>query len=130
MNIHIIKVSLDSSGVLQCQPEKCEVFEDAMPTAILWHLDEESLGDCEFIDILAIPSGLDFIDMPPPGRFEFKSIDRHRKHILILNRHHANEGINESQRYWGYKLRVKNKSNDIYETEDPTKGDHPIIINR
>ncbi len=125
MNIHIIKVSLDSSGVLQCEPNQCDVKADAMFTAIAWQLDEKSLGDCEFIDIYATPSGLDFIDTPPPGRFEFKNIDMPRKHISVLNRHHA-----IGFRSWRYKLRVKNKSGMIYETEDPTKGDHPIIINR
>ena len=126
MNIHIIKVSLDKNDVLQCVPNECDVAADTMFTAIVWQLDENSLHDCEFIDILAIPSGLDFIDTPPPGRFEFKNIDVTRKHISILNRHH----IPGFQQIWNYKLRVKNKNNKVYETEDPIRGDHPIIINR
>lgn len=123
MNIHIITVSLVGNELV-CMPDPCEVDVDGIFTLLVWRLDEATLKNGAFVDINDPSPGFQFDVPTPPGRFQFKNIDKTMQYISILNLHTKKP----SQNKWKYTLRVT-IAGQIYET-GKGKGNHPVIINR
>jgi hypothetical protein len=131
MDIYIIKVSLDTSGELDFDPESCEIEPNRAKNLIVWMLDKGSLNGGSFLDIVgAKPHGFEWHTSNPPiqipDSFTELNLDTKKQHISIAGYHPKSLKVQK----FHYRMRVL-YNNKVYESNaNRSRGKHPVIINK